>query len=470
MNRTASKHLPWPNLTGLLYTSTLLISPAVFAADNAIHMEEVVVTANRIPQSRESVLTDITVIDQKEIERQGAGSITDLLRLQPGVEISTNGGAGKASGVFLRGTNTDHVVVLIDGMRINSATLGTNAFENIPLAQIEKIEIVRGPASSLYGADVIGGVIQIFTKRGGDTSPKLNAALGVGSYGTKKLDLGITGGVFDTRYGINVSSLETENFSAQNISDVTQTIDRDRDPYRNFSITAYLEHTFAPGHSLGMQFFQSKGQSYFDSSNFNNFSNSTLQSYAIYSRNQFTDFWLSTLRIGNGIDDSESYSKPGAFSTGYSRFKTSQLQYSWQNDFTLPVGTLTLAYDRLEQHVSSTTSYTQKERDNNGYLASYLATVEAHTFQASVRADDNTQFGTHVTGGVGYGYQFSPVWRAGVNYGAAFKAPTFNQLYYPGFGNPDLRPEHSNNIDVNVRYKSKNILAGVTFLIIISIT
>ncbi|MEQ1601566.1 MAG: TonB-dependent receptor [Methylophilaceae bacterium] len=463
MHKTISRNLLLPSLIGLLYSPAIFISPTVFAADNAISLDEMVVTANRIPQSRESVLGDVTVIDQEEIERQGAGSITDLLRLQPGVEISSNGGAGKTSSIYLRGTNADHIVVLLDGLRINSATSGTTAFENIPLSQIEKIEILRGPASSLYGADAIGGVIHIFTKRGGDTPPKLSAAVGVGSYGSKRMDLGISGGWSDTRYGINVSSLDTQSFSAQNITDITKTIDRDNDPYRNFTISSYLEHTFVPGHSLGVQFFQSKGRSYFDGSNFNNYGDQTQQRYAISSHNQFTSFWLSTLRIGNGMDDSTSFSKPSKSTTGYSRFKTSQFQYSWQNDFTLPVGTLTVAYDRLEQYVNSTTKYTLRERENNGYLASYLANVDQHTFQASVRVDDNSQYGTHVTGGVGYGYHFTPEWRAGFNFGSAFKAPTFNQLYFPNFGNANLQPEQSNNVDVNLRYENAKLRAGVTF-------
>lgn len=452
MYKSASKNLLLPSLLGLLY------APIIFAANNSINLEDIVVTANRIPQSRESVLGDVTVIDREEIERAGTGSITDLLRLQPGVEINSNGGAGKASSVFLRGTNADHVVVLIDGLRINSATLGTTAFENIPLAQIEKIEILRGPASSLYGADAIGGVIQIFTKKGGNAAPKLSAALGVGSYGTKHLDLGISGGLSNTRYGINVSSLDTQGFSAQNITDITKTIDRDRDPYRNFTISSYLEHTFVPGHSLGVQFFQSKGRSYFDGNNFNNVGNQTLQSYAITSHNQLTDVWLSTLRAGNSIDDSDSLSK-----FGLSRYKTSQRQYTWQNDLNLPVGTLTMAYDRLEQRVNSSTKYTLLERNNNGYMASYLANIDKHALQASVRFDDNSQFGSHITGGVGYGYRFTPQWRAGFNFGSAFKAPTFNQLYFPGFGNADLKPEQSNNVDVNLRYENAKLRAGVTF-------
>lgn len=435
---------------------SLAFTSPVFAAET-INLDDVVVTASRVAQSRESVIGDVTVINQEEIERAGAGSITDLLKSQPGIQINTSGGAGTASSVYLRGTNSDHLIVLVDGLRINSATLGTTSFENIPLAQIEKIEILRGPASSLYGADAIGGVIQIFTKKGNTDKPLIHAAIGFGSYNTKTAEAGISSGFGDTRYGINMNSFDTNGFSAQHVLAAGTSIDKDNDGYRNLGISAYLNHTFVPGHSIGLQYFASKGHSSFDGSNFDNSGNQTLQSYAITSSNQFTDFWHSILKLGKGIDDSDSH---GAF--GDSVFKTEQNQYTWQNDLNLPVGTLTLAYDRLEQKVSSSTSYTIKARDNNGYLASYLADIGNHSLQASIRQDDNSQYGNYTTGGLGYGYRISPEWRVSTNYGTAFKAPTFNQLYFPNFGDPNLKPEQSKNTEASVKYATDKRHAGIT--------
>src|SRR5450830_1475213 len=191
---------------------SLAFTTPVFAAEN-INLDDVVVTASRVSQSRESVLGDVTVINQEEIERAGAGSITDLLKSQSGIQINTSGGAGSAASVFLRGTNSDHLIVLIDGLRINSATLGTTSFENIPLSQIEKIEILRGPASSLYGQDAIGGVIQIFTKKGMDGF-KPYVGIGYGSYKTSNFQSGIRGGNNQTTYAINFSAMNTDGFSA----------------------------------------------------------------------------------------------------------------------------------------------------------------------------------------------------------------------------------------------------------------
>lgn len=431
---------------------TLLASLSSYAAEPIV-AADVVVTASRIPQLRENVLADVSVIDREEIERAGPSTLVELLQHQPGVEISSNGGEGKQSSIFLRGTNADHIVVLVDGLRINSATAGTTSFEHIPLSQIERIEILRGPASSLYGADAIGGVIQIFTKRG-EGGPQLTAFAGYGSYQTKRAEAGLSGGDENTRYALNASLLDTEGFSAKK---VTSGFDADHDPYRNLSLTGSVTQRITDGHELGLQFFQSRGNSDYDCGKSRCEIDGTLRSYGLTSRNRFLPFWNSTLRLGVGIDDSIDHA-----GTSRSAFRTEQRQYTWQNDLTLPLGTLTLAYDRLEQRISGTSSYAVKSRDNNGWLASYLAELGKHAAQLSLRRDDNTQYGTHTTGNAAYSYFITPRWRASASIGTAFKAPTFNQLYFPNFGNPALQPETSRNREVALRYDGHGRNASVT--------
>lgn len=446
-------------IVGLLSTS---LAPPILAAEQ-ISLNDVVVTASRIEQSRTSIIGDVTVIDRETIERAGAASLTDLLRAQPGVQIVSNGGAGTASSVFLRGTNDQHVVVLVDGLRINSATLGTTAYENIPLAQIEKIEILRGPASSLYGADAIGGVIQIFTRKHTSEEPLLHAAVGLGTYDTKTAEAGISGSYQNLRYGVTFSSLDTNSFSAKRIRN--NAFDKDDDGYRNLSTSAFAELTIAQGHELGLQFFESKARSHFDNA-YDNYGDQTLRSYALTSKNQLTDFWHSTFKIGMGIDDSDSHDKPSSINpAGVSQYRTEQQQLFWQNTFKLPVGALTLAYERLEQEVdseSNPTSKYKKERNNDGFLATYIADVGNHAVQLSLREDHNTQYGNYNTGGAGYAYRLSPEWRISANYGKAFKAPTFNQLYFPNFGDPGLSPEKSDNVETSLRYTGSRLNAGVT--------
>jgi len=432
----------------------LLFSHTILADTSLLQTKDVVVTASRVEQTRESVIADVTVISHEEIKRSGQSTFIELLQTQPGIEISANGGAGKTSSVFLRGTNSNQIVVLIDGLRVSSATAGTTTFENIPLAQIDRIEILRGPATSLYGQDAIGGVIQIFTKRGEGT-PQLNAAIGYGAYNTKTAEAGFRGSVANTKFSVNASSLDSDGFSATRFRTGQQA---DKDGYRNLAFTGAVSHQIAEGHEAGLQVFSSEGRNRYDTSNtFSNYADLSQLSYSIFSKNQIASFWHSTIRIGEGIDDSIDYSAPNS----RSQFKTKQLQYSWQNDFLLPVGTLTLLYDRLEQKVASETAFSKTSRNNDGYTASYLANVGAHAFQASYRNDHNSQFGTNNTGNIGYGFRFNANWKASASFGTAFKSPTFNDAFFPFIdfgifgtyqGNPNLKPEKSRNKEISLAY------------------
>jgi vitamin B12 transporter len=439
-----------------------------FAAEN-INLDDVVVTASRTPQTRESVIADVNVIGQAQIERTGQTTLVELLAQQPGIEITSSGGAGSTSGIFMRGTNSGNVVVLIDGLRIDSATLGATAFENIPLGQIEKIEILRGPASSLYGQDAIGGVIQIFTKKGIDGAIKLNANLGYGTYDTIRADAGVSGKLSNTSFSFNASSLKTNSFSAIKTKNNDYI---DNDANRNLAFSGNVTHEIESGHEIGLQFLHSDGRVHFDNScpldasfncilgRFDSLSDAKQYSYAVFSNNQFTEFWLSKVRIGQGVDESRTFDVTSV--KGGDFFQTKQLQINWQNDFKLPLGTLTLMYDGLEQKVNSTIKYDLKERENDGFVASYLLNANAQSFQASLRRDSNSQFGGKTTGNIGYGLNFSPRWRATTSFGTAYKAPNFNDLYYPFFGNPNLKPEESRNIEASLRYQANSTSASAT--------
>ncbi|HSI43145.1 MAG TPA: TonB-dependent receptor [Methylotenera sp.] len=436
------------SLVGLAFTTSAF-------PEETINLKDVVITASRVPQTRESVIADVSVIDLEEIQRGGQSSLIELLQTQPGIEITSNGGPGKAAGIYMRGTNSGHVVVLVDGMRIASATFGTTTFENLPIAQIERIEILRGPATSLYGQDAIGGVIQIFTKKG-EGKPKFYGSVGYGTYDTKTIEAGTYGRINDTSFALNLSSSDTNSFSALNTKNPNF---KDNDPYKNFAFNASLSQKLAEGHEIGVQLFNSDGHTRFDNSfNLGNFSSKAdieQQSLALTSKNQFTSSWLSNLKVGYSKDKVKSYDEIDPFVNPFNptKFNTEQTQINWQNDLNLPVGTLTLMYDRLEEDVKSTTAYDKTNRVNEGYVASYLANIGPHSIQLSLRDDHNSQFGNDQTGGGGYGYSINPNWRVTASYGSALKAPTFNDLYYPGFNNPKLQPEKSDNVEASLRYQ-----------------
>jgi vitamin B12 transporter len=423
----------------------------------SIELDDVVVTATRTPQPRDAVIADVTVIDQEEIQRGGQTTFVELLQRQPGIEITSTGGAGTQSGIFMRGTNTGHVVVLVDGMRINSATAGITAFENLPLSQVERIEILRGPATSLYGQDAIGGVIQIFTKKGGG-KPRVYANLGYGTYNSKKAEAGVRGSINDTSFALNLSASDTNGFSAYDTKNINF---KDNDGYRNLSVSANLSQKLADGHEISMQFFESDGNADYDNqfntTAFSSHNKLNVQSFALTSNNQFTSNWLSKLRVGFGKDKSHIVDE-----TFTDKTITDLTQINWQSDLLLPIGMLTLMYDRLEEELSADTDYDKTNRKNEGYVASYLANFGAHSLHLSYRDDHNSSFGNNQTGGIGYGFSFNPNWRLVASYGSAFKAPTFNDLYYPFFSNPNLSPEKSENVEASLRYQDSDTTLSAT--------
>lgn len=435
---------------------THLFIPAVSAQNQpAASLPEIVVTATRTPQRVTELTSDITVITREEIEQAGHSSLVQILQSQPGLQITTNGGLGTAASVFMRGTNSDHVLVLVDGMRMSSATLGTTSFQHIPPSQIERIEIVRGPASALYGADAIGGVIQIFTCAP-EGAPRPRASGGYGTYHSQEYTAGYGGTVGDTSFNVNARYFESRSFSTT--KPTSTSFNPDRDPYRNKSVSARLAHRLSANHELGATFFGSEGRAHFDAAPraFDHFLDQTLAAYGLYSRNRFLPAWTSTLRVGRGLDDTTAVS--GATP---SVFKTEQNQAMWQNNLRTPLGELLLAAEYLKQEVTSTVSFPVSERTNRSLLGGYTGRYGAHILQANVREDDNSQFGDHTTGSLGYGYAIAPGWRLSAGYGTAFKAPSFNQLYFPGFGNPNLRPESSRNIEGALRYDAAAHSAGL---------
>lgn len=439
-------------------------------AENATRLEEVVVTANRIEQSKDTALADITVISREDIARAGQSTLTDLLRMQPGVEVETNGGPGQLANIHLRGTSSQSVIVLVDGMRVGSATTGTTNIAQIQPQIIDHIEIVRGPVSGLYGSDGIGGVIQIFTKKSlKNPGFGASATLGVGSFDTQQAAASLYGSNGQTQASLQINNLKTAGISALRTH---QGIDADRDGYRNLSVTGSLSHQLAEGHIVGLQAFTTQGRSEFDG-NFKAFQDLKQESYAATSDNQLTSFWNSHLRLGQARDVVDSI---GSF--GHSYLATAKRQFSWQNDFSLPIGQLILAYDRLEDRVSANTGLSKDRRINNGYLASYLLQAESHTFKLGARRDYNSQFGSYDTGNIAYGYKFNPQWKASASYGTAFRAPTFNDLYWPfadysytdssGFhpytyqGNPNLKPETSRNYEAALTYDQGHHVISLT--------
>jgi vitamin B12 transporter len=443
------------------------LSPGVSLA--ADQLAAVVVTATRQATRANELIADVTVIEREAIEQAGPTTLPELLSRQPGLHIVDNGGAGKATSVFMRGTSSTHTLLLVDGMPLGSATAGSPSLHNLPLSQIERIEILRGPASSLYGSDAIGGVIQIFTRRG-EGPMRLNAYAGVGGYGTREAQAGVSGSQGPWSYSFAASNFSTDGFNvaADPVRFRTSSgalPNSDADGYRNTSHAGRITYKLADGHEIGASVLEAVSRSSYDrgGATVDAYNQDKTRVYGLHLRNRITDRWTSTLRWGHSEDNSTS------FDPGRSQFATTQTQWTWQNDVRLPVGNLLLAVENLDQAVDSTTSYTVRNRTVRSFIAGYQGNLGAHSWQASLRRDNNSQFGGHSTGSLAYGYRFATEWQARIASGTAFKAPSFNQLYFPAFppfpafGNPNLKPEESRNLEAGLNWERGGQNATLTW-------
>ena len=422
--------------------------------------DTIVVTPTRTPEKASAVVGDITVITAQEIAAAGQTSLVELLQAQPGVEVAQQGGPGTLAAVRIRGGNSNQTLVLVDGLRVGSATAGTTPLENIALDQVERIEILRGPASSLYGADAVAGVIQIFTKQGHGT-PRPSVTVGVGNHGLLQGQVNYGGETGNTRFSLGAGYSRTDGgFSAARPGTYGYNPDQDGDEKR--SVHLNVEQTIDDRNQIGLTAMANRDFVDYDAGTAKDVAHNQVNDVAAWWKGRLTGLWTSQLRVGLGQNHTENFSL--GIPTG--RFDTDQTQYLWQNDFALSGGNFTASLEHNDQHVSSDTAFTATSRTVNAAQLGYLGQWGAHTLQASVRHDDYSDFGGHSTGTVGYAYAFNTAWRASASYGTSFKAPTFNDMYWPVTlyyqGNPALQPEQGRNLEMALRYQNHANQLGLT--------
>ncbi len=413
-------------------------------------VDDVVVTASRIAETADETLAPVSVITRDDIETRQIRSVPEALRSVPGLSLTNNGGQGKATSVFLRGTESDHVLVLINGVKVGSATLGTFNFESLSIDNVERIEVVRGPRSQLYGSEALGGIIQIFTRRPTD-DVRVNASAGYGSDETKEAFGGFSGRTAGIGYAFDASYLETDGFNACGDGKSVPSggcfaNEPDDDGFRRTSIDGRLDYTFANGVAIDLTGLYADSDNDFDGSFVNE---SEAENYVLGGQVRFSpvDVWDVTASAGHTVDDSDNFLN-GTFR---SRFKTERNSLSLQNDLFLADGHVTtLGGDYQLDEVSGTTDYDEDRRDNYAAFVQHRVDFGRHSIQASGRVDENEQFGGFLTGGVSYGLRIVDGLRMTLAYGTAFKAPTFNELFFPGFGNSDLDPEESQSAEIGL--------------------
>lgn len=444
-----------------LLGSFFILSP-LSAAIAAETLPTITVTANRTETEVEKTLAAVTVIDREQIERQQFTTLQDLLRTVPGITYTNAGGMGQPTGISIRGTSSSAVLVLVDGQKIGSATLGDIAFQDLPIEQIERVEVVRGPRSGLYGSEAIGGVIQIFTRKGSENGVKPFASVTYGSHETYQGNVGVNVRHNDSWVTLNVAGTQTQGINTSNID---EPYDLDKDSYENKSISLTGGHQFNNKLEVQGNVLIVRGNTESDSNDAwgtgidspNVHSKVKQNVYGLTAKYKPFDIWVSQLQIGRSEDKQKNYM--GIFS----EFNTARDTLSWLNTLHInPNNKLMLGFDYQNDEVSGTEAYAVKERNNNGYFAQYLGSFGAIDLQGTIRLDDNEQFGNHTTGGASIGYNLTDNFKTYFSYGTAYRAPTFNDLYYPediygNIGNPNVRPEESENYEIGFKGQAKSV-------------
>jgi vitamin B12 transporter len=424
----------------------LCAASGAFAQQSSLR--ETVVTATRSPTRTASLVSDVVVIERADIEKLAGRTVPEILTRAAGVQFSSNGGRGKVSGVYIRGTEARHTILLIDGVRYGSATVGTPIWENLPLEAVERIEVLKGPGSSLYGSDGVGGVIQIFTRKG-SAGFHPYASVGVGTDSYAQGSAGVSGGQGAFTYSLGAQALNDRGFSATNPSAQFGNYNPDDDPFRQQSANATMSWQLAPDWKLDGGLFYADGKNHFDDGPGRD-TQANLRSHILRAAiaGKFSPAWKTLFQASQSSDTNN------AAVAGFlpSDFQTTQNQLFWQNDVATSFGTLLFGLDRLEQKVDSSTAYTVTSRTISSAFAGLNGESGPHSWQFNLRHDENSQFGGATTGFAGYGFRITPAWRVHASWGTSFVAPSFNQLYFPNFGNPTLQPEEGKNADIGVSW------------------
>lgn len=448
-----------PALRSLAVALALALPGAAFAeiAADATDLDEIVVTGTRTEVLVQDSLLPVQVIDREEIRRSQANSLQDLLKGRAGIGYSNQGGLGKLTTMNIRGTESDHVLVLVDGIRIGSASAGLAMFQDLPIEQIDRVEIVRGPRSSLYGSEAIGGVIQIFTVRGGKGLHK-NLRLGAGSNNLREASAGF--GYRGDRgwVGAQAAYQKTDGIDAcRGSAALFQGCfadEPDLDGYRNLSVSLRGGLDLTDALTVEGHFLNADAHNEFDGSVYGGNEADNLQQVLGGKLNWKAAERIDvTAQVGRSADKSNNYFYNEATDTRrfVSTFDTRRDTASAQGDFGFGQAQLLSAgVDWQRDEVTSTTAFDVDARDNTGVFVEYQGRFGAQQWQASVRNDDNEQFGNHTTGSVGWGMGLENGLKLSANYGTGFKAPTFNDLYFPYSGNPYLKPEQSKSLNLGL--------------------
>jgi vitamin B12 transporter len=396
--------------------------------------------------------------------------VADVLARQPGMEMVRNGGVGNTTSLYIRGAETRFTAVYLDGVRIDSQSTGGAGWESIPLSQIDRIEVLRGPAAAVYGSDAIGGVIQLFTRRGEEgVSPYVGVA--IGSYNLRKAEAGISGksGAFD--YSLGVAHEESKGFNVQPLDKRTPSKDGftspDRDGYRSTSGNVKLGYQITPDQRIEASVLSNDIVAGYDATvSFkakqpiqfkDDVASNTLRTAALTWSAKWNDVYSTRVQV---TDSRSTYETDPA----YYRTETQLRGYLFQNEFRFGPHLVTAALERREDALvnpaTSSAKLLSRDRSQDAIALGYGFVQGPHSLQLHVRHDEDSEFGGKTTGSAAYGYAITPALRTTVSAGTAFRVPTLYQRFSE-YGLASLKPESSQNVEVGLQYTEGATHAGI---------
>jgi vitamin B12 transporter len=410
-------------------------------------LAETVVTATRAAQPLADVLADVTVLGDEQIRRSGAVNIADLLARQPGLELSRNGGPGTTTSLFMRGADNRFTAVYIDGIRVDTQSTGGAPWEGIALGQVERIEIVRGPAAAVYGSDAIAGVVQIFTRKGdGPFAPY--AGVGLGSQGTKKLEAGFSGKSGAVDYALGAARDLSHGFDSR------PGTNPDRDGWRNSSASGRVGLQINGAHRVEASGTHSDMRAQYDgfTPGLNDVGHNRLATLGAAWNAQWTKHYSTRLSVSESRQRYETTPSPYRTET---TLRNVLLQNEWRQGPHLVTAALERRGDQLVNQPID------RSRHQDAIALGYGHAHGAHTVQLNVRHDRDSEFGGHANGSAAYGYAFAPGWRVTAAAGTAFRVPTLYQRFSQ-YGQPALQPEKSRNVEIGLHWSQGASRFGVT--------
>lgn len=467
-----------PSLSQAALLPSIVNEQAAINADTAptTELDEIVVTASRTPTKVTNTIAQTRVIDSEELQRYQGQSVLDVLSNQPGINITQSGGMGTTSNFYMRGFDSKQVLVLIDGVRYESISSGTPAINLLSADQIDRIEILYGATgASLYGSDAMGGVIQIFTKGSNATTNNASVTAGVGSHNLYNVGVNGQYTANGTALSLGASHTKTDGFNAiANPSSSNYYPDDDGFETNNASLA--LNHHLSDEVSMGLSALYSESTTEFDSygktvpNAYADQKNGSANTYIQYQ----TPLSVTKLSYGQSIDKSTSHDGNSIDYKQGSQFDTTQKQARLETNINAQPGTAILGAEWLSQNLEASdvndwstgapvkTAYDPDNRIVKSAFVGYQLAERYYDLQANYRVDDNSQYDTQNTYNLGVAIRPMTGLRIGANYATGFRAPTFNDLYFPGYNNPNLKPEHSKSTEAFIEFANDTQRTRVT--------